>query len=306
MNCSRRELLGASLALMPLQAAGTRSPLIDTHVHLFAADREKFPFAPNAPYAPKPQPVEAYSAFVKQAGIANAIIVHPEPYQDDHAYLEYCFAHEPSPGFFKGTCLFDPLNVSTPARMEALIKRNPNRIVAIRIHEMQTAGQPPAVTGPIRDRDMSDPAMQRTWAAAQSHGLAIQMHFLPHYASQIERLARAFPHAPVILDHLARAGQGTPAEYDQVLKLAKLPHVYMKYSGVNYSSKEQFPFRDAQPIVRKALGAFGPDRMVWGGLGMNMEEFHRQTDLFEAMFAFASEVDKAKIQGLNAKRLFKF
>lgn len=148
--------------------------------------------------------------------------------------------------------------------------------------------------------------MKNTWAQAQSLGLAIQMHFLPYYAPQIGELAKQFPNMPVVLDHLARAGQGTAAEYEGVLKLAKLPQVYMKYSGVNYSSKEKYPFRDAQPIVRKAYDAFGPDRMIWGGLGMDMQEFRKQSEMFGSMFAFASEQDKAKIKGLTAKKLYGF
>ena len=300
---SRRSLLGM-MAALPLQGAG--GMLIDTHVHLFADDEKRFPFSSTAPYKPKPQPVEAYSAFVKQAGIAHTVIVHPEPYQDDHRYLEYCFAHEPSPGYFKGTCLFDPIAPETPARMEALVKNNPGRIVAIRIHEVRKPGEPALITGAIKDRDMRSPAMKQTWAKAQALGLAIQMHFIPYYASQIGELARQFPALPVVLDHLARAGQGTSAEYEDVLKLAKLPKVFMKYSGVNYSSKEKYPFRDAQPIVRKAYDAFGPDRMVWGGLGMSMPEFRQQSDLFESMFAYAPEADKAKIRGLTAKKLYRF
>lgn len=306
MPYSRRELLGFGLAALPLGASGSKGLLIDTHVHLFSDDPNKFPYHPTAPYKPPPQPVEAYSAFAREAGIDHAVIVHPEPYQDDHTYLEYCFAHEPSPGFFKGTCLFDPIHVATPARMEAIVKNNPKRIAAMRIHEVRKSGAPATVMPPIKDRDLRDPAMKRAWATAQKLGLAIQMHFLPYYAPQIAELARQFPKTPVILDHLARAGQGTPAEYDQVLQLAKLPQVYMKYSGVNYSSKEKFPFRDAQPIVRKAYDAFGPDRMIWGGLGMNMAEFRQQSELLEQMFAFASEADKAKIRGLTAKRLFQF
>src|SRR4029079_18565082 len=97
--------------------------LIDTHVHLF--DPKRFPYAPMATYKPEPQTLESYVAFVRKAGIRHAVIVHPEPYQDDHRYLEYCFQHEPSPGFFKGTCLFDPGAIDTPSRMEALVKKLP-------------------------------------------------------------------------------------------------------------------------------------------------------------------------------------
>jgi L-fuconolactonase len=110
----------------------------------------------------------------------------------------------------------------------------------------------------------------------------------------------------VILDHLARAGQGLPAEYDEVLKLAKLPRVHMKFSGVRYSSKQGHPYADARPLVRRTFDAFGPDRMIWGGLGHSMEDFEKAVEVFEGMFAFAAESDRAKIRGLNAAKLFKF
>src|SRR5258708_1075538 len=125
-NLSRRELLFGALASAPALCA-SRPPgtLVDTHVHLFSADPERFPYPPDAPYNPPPQPVGDYVKFVAAAGIDHTIIVHPEPYQDDHRYLEYCFAQEPSPGRFKGTCLFDPIAPPTPDRMEDLVKRNP-------------------------------------------------------------------------------------------------------------------------------------------------------------------------------------
>ena len=61
---------------------------------------------------------------------------------------------EPSPGFFKATCLFDPIDPETPKRMQALVQRNPGRIVALRIHEIHPAGTPSTTTGVIRDRDL--------------------------------------------------------------------------------------------------------------------------------------------------------
>ena len=57
-------------------------------------------------------------------------------------------------------------------------------------------------------------------------------------------------------------------------------------------------------LVRLTYDVFGPDRMIWGGLGRSIGEFRRQQALFEDMFAFASEPDRAKIRGLNARRLF--
>jgi len=306
-HISRRRLLagalGAAPALFGSRPSGT---LVDTHVHLFSADPARFPYPADAPYQPKPSPLEEYVKVVAGAHIDHTIIVHPEPYQDDHRYLEYCFAHEPSPGYFKGTCLFDPIAPRTPERLEALVKRNPGRIVALRIHEMRKPGTPPSLSGAIKDRDMQSPAMANTWRKAQDLGLAIQMHFLPYFAPQIGELARKFPDVCVLLDHLARAGQGTAADFDDVLRLARFPRVYMKYSGIEYSSKQPFPHQDAKPLVRRAFDAFGPDRMLWGGLGNTMPDFDRQVQLFDLMFDFASEADRAKVRGLNAMKLFQF
>jgi len=311
MTLTRRQLLAGAAAAMPgvsMASPEDRPPgtLVDAHVHLFAGDPERFPYAKDAPYTPQPNPLEAYLKFAAAARIDHTVIVHPEPYQDDHRYLEYCLEHEPSPGFFKGTCLFDPIAAETPARMEALAKRHPGRIVAIRIHEMHAPGTPSLARGPIKDRDMRDPAMRVTWQKAQQLGMAIQMHFLPYYAPRIGELAARFPEVAVILDHLARGGQGTAAEFNGVLELARYPRVYMKYSGIEYSSKEPFPHRDAKPLVRRAFDAFGADRMIWGGLGSTTGEFDRQVRQFDEVFDFAGEGDRAKIRGLNAMKLFRF
>ena len=64
--------------------------------------------------------------------------------------------------------------------------------------------------------------------------------------------------------------------------------------------------RDAAPLVRRAYDAFGPDRIVWGGLGHDMAEFERQVRLLDELFEFAPESDRAKIRGLTAMRLFGF
>ena len=276
--------------------------IVDTHVHLF--DPTRVPFHPNATYQPKPVPLEPYAKFVVAAKFTHTVIVHPEPYQDDHRYLEYCFQHEPSRGFFRGTCLFDPIAPETPRRMQELVSKHPGRIIAMRIHAMQPLSKEPTTSGPIKDRDLRHPKMPETWEAAHFLGLAIQMHFIPAQAVRILELARKFPQVTVILDHLGRPGQGTAAENEQVLRLAELPNTIMKFSGLNYVSKESSPHADLAPLIRKYVNAFGAERMIWGGLGMNAKEFSEQSKAFESLLAFASSRDRDLIRGGNAMRLF--
>ncbi len=74
--------------------------LVDTHIHLFAKDQARFPYAPTGTYQPPPADLDDHKRFVAEAKLDHGVIVHPEPYQDDHSYLEYCFDNEPKPGFF--------------------------------------------------------------------------------------------------------------------------------------------------------------------------------------------------------------
>ena len=292
-NITRREaiLAAAGTAAGPLGAAS--GPLIEPHIHLF--DPKRVPYAANAPYKPPAYTLEDHIKLVSAAGLAHTVIVHPEPYQNDHRYLEYCFAHEPRPGYFKGTCLFDPFSEDTPQRLQSLVKRWPKRIVALRIHEMSMT---PEAVGPIRNRNMRDPRMRACWKTAIDAGLAIQMHFIPGQAPNIHALARDFRGATVILDHMGRPGQGTEKEYLDVLKLAELPGTILKYSGWSYYKG------DLGQLTKRIHSAFGPDRMIWATLGNTLAEFRKRSARFEELLAFAPESDRAKIRGGNAQRLF--
>lgn len=298
-SISGASIFGGALAARP------QGVLIDTHIHLF--DPKRFPYHSSGTYQAEPATLDEYAAFVRDVSLDGTVIVHPEPYQDDHRYLEYCFANEPRKGFFKGTLLLDPLKPDTPARMRELVKRVPGRIVAMRVHQNRKSGEPAWDTSrPIRERDMSHASMRETWRAASDLGLAIQMHFTPWHADSIAKLAAEFRSTPVILDHLGRAGMGTPAEYDRVLALAKFPKTVMKFSGWAYSTKQPHPHRDLAPLVKRTFDAFGADRMIWGGLGHIRAQFDKAVEVFEAAFAFASETDHAKVRGLTAKKLFGF
>jgi predicted TIM-barrel fold metal-dependent hydrolase len=289
---SRRQallgVLGSTLA-----TAAPQSPVIETHVHLF--DPERVPYAPEAPYKPAAYTLEDHLKLVQAVGLAHSIIVHPEPYQDDHRYLEYCLAHEPRPGYFKATCLFDPFREDTPQRLRALTERWPKRIVAMRIHEMSMT---PEAGGPIRNRDLKDPRMVACWRAIAGVGLAVQMHFIPAQAPAIGAMAAKFPDTMVILDHMGRPGQGTDAQYQEVLKLAKLPRVILKFS--NWPEYKG----DLQQLTHRLYDAFGPDRMICGMLGSTEPEYRKQSARFEELLAFAPAAGRDKIRGRTAQRLF--
>lgn len=328
--------------MLPFRPEGV---LVNTHVHMFSDDPVRFPYS-KLSYKPKSVPVGEYVKFALEAQIDNTVLVQPEPYQDDHRYIEYCFTQEPFKFFFKGTCLFDPIDPATPKRLQNLVQRNPGRFVALRIHELHPPGTPSTTSGVIRDRDLQAPQMMVTWRAVHELGLGILVQLIPHYANQIGELAAKFPNMPVYLDHLARPGQGTPEEYEEVLKLADLPNLYMKYTTTGVQSaataairqanslppigeqpegtesgtrqpgatrgtgprgpRAAYPFLSAKPLVKKIYNAFGADRIMWGELGTNVPSFEEAASLLDIMFDFAPETERRKIRGLTAQRVFAF
>jgi predicted TIM-barrel fold metal-dependent hydrolase len=290
---TRREALVGIAASATGLLAAPAAFTIESHVHLF--DPGLVPYAPDAPYKPAAYTLEDHLKLVDAAGLGHSVIVHPEPYQDDHRYLEYCFVHEPRPGYFRGTCMFDPLREDTPQRMRALAERWPKRIIALRIHEMSMT---PENSGPIRNRDLKDPRMKTCWRAVSQMQMAVQMHFIPGQAPGIHALASEFSETTVILDHMGRPGQGTDAEYQEVLKLAALPRVILKYSGWEYYKG------DMKQLSRRLYDTFGPDRMVWGMVGSTVADYQKQAARLDDLLAFASDGERANIRGGNAQRLF--
>ena len=116
-----------------------------------------------------------------EAGVDHAVVVHPEPYQDDHRYLEHCL--EVGEGKLKGTCLFFADRPGSLDRMAELVKRHEGQIVAARIHAYAPDRLPP----------FGKPELRALWKHAGDLGLAVQLHFEPRYAPGFEPLIKEFP-----------------------------------------------------------------------------------------------------------------
>ena len=105
---------------------------VDTHLHCFAGTGDKrFPYHARAPYRPERSATPEHLLHCMDgAGVDYAVVVHPEPYQDDHRYLEHCL--EVGGNRLKGTCLFFADRPGSVEKMPGLVKRVP--IIAARVH----------------------------------------------------------------------------------------------------------------------------------------------------------------------------
>ncbi len=298
---NRRDFLQAAAgvavaAAVPARAEETRMPVIDAHVHCFAgADDARFPYAADAPYRPGPASPERLLELMNAAGVDGAVIVHPEPYGDDHRYLEHCL--DVGRGKLKGVCHFFAERPDAVARMTELAGRRPGQIVALRIHAYAPERLPP----------LGQPKLRSLWKAAADMGLAVQLHFEPRYAPPFEPLIREFAATTVVVDHLGRPFQGTPEEHAAVVRWSERPNVVMKLSAM--PPREEYPHRDVTPIVRRLAAAFGPDRLLYGGgfkADATPESYRAARDRIATLLPDFTADELAKVDGGNAARLFGF
>ena len=270
-------------------------PVVDTHLHCFAgADDKRFPYHEHAPYRPDEAATpEHLLACMDGAGVDYAVVVHPEPYQDDHRYLEHCLAVGGER--LKGTCLFFADRAGSLQRMRDLVARLPGRIVAARLHAYAPERLPP----------VGKPELRALWKTAADLGLAMQLHFEPRYAPGFEPLIREFSEITVIIDHLGRPFQGTPEEHDVVIGWSKLPNTIMKIAAV--PPRTSYPHRDIGPVIRRLADAYGPDRMIYGGgFGPDAtpESYRRYREQVAAYLTTFSQTERQMVLGGTAARLF--
>jgi predicted TIM-barrel fold metal-dependent hydrolase len=282
--------LGASTA-----SAADRVPVVDTHLHCFAGkDDARFPYHERAPYHPEAALTpEHLIKCMDGAGVDFAVVVHPEPYQDDHRYLEHCLAV--GKNRLKGTCLVFADRPGSVEKMPALAKKLP--LVAVRVHAYAPDRLPP----------FGKPELRALWKQAGDLGLAIQLHLEPRYAPEFEPLIQDLADVRVIIDHLGRPFQGSQKEHDVIIRWGRFKNTVMKMSAI--PETESYPYRDITPILKRLAEAYGADRMIYGGgfdVGTTGESYRKARERVAAHLSFLPAGDLAKVLGGTAVRLYKF
>ncbi len=246
------------------------SPVIEWNAHIFSPDVKKYPLHPKATYHPDVSihPIDALGHYLQRLdteGIDRAVLVHPEPYGDDHTLILDCLQREPDR--LRGTSLFYPRDDEAPAKLAALVRKEP-RIVATRFH---------ALKGNEKYLDtFADSGVRALWRQAFELDLVIELHIGPDYAKQASAAVEAFPGCKVLIDHLAEPHLGNAVEFADVMDLAKFPNVYMKLSGINHFAKDAPTYESAISFTTRVIREFGPQRVVWGSGIPRIVDVHMQ------------------------------
>ena len=249
---SRRSVLVGGLAglawtgLAPSPGAAfaaDKVPVIDTHLHCFAGrDSKTFPYHERAPYRPEAAATpEHLLKCMDGAGVDYAVVVHPEPYQDDHRYLEHCL--DVGKRRLKGTCLVFADQPDSVKQLPDLVKKL--AVIAVRVHAYAPERLPP----------FGKPELKALWRQAGELGLAVQLHLEPRYAPELEPLIEDFTDVRVVIDHLGRPFQGTPKEHAVIVRWTARPFDALSPNGAGLRLRSggmghEIPARRASAVRR--------------------------------------------------------
>jgi predicted TIM-barrel fold metal-dependent hydrolase len=150
----------------------------------------------------------------------------------------------------------------------------------------------------------------RLLRAARAHGLPVFVtcpRRVPHLAQYAER----FPDIQFIIDHCgvpfdAPRGEAT---IDDAVAMARYPNVAYKWAHApSFLSTAPYPFPDLEPKLKRAVDAFGPERVMWAS---DYTVSRRRANWGEALFGLRhspslTEDEKAWILGRTARRMLKW
>lgn len=163
---------------------------------------------------------------------------------------------------------------------------------------------------PAEGRVFEQGGQDRLLKTARAHGLPMFVTCpgrVPHLAQYVQR----FPDVQFVIDHCGAAFDAPrgQASIDDAVAMASYPNVAYKWAhAASFLSTEPYPFADLEPKLRRAVDAFGPQRVMWAS-DYTMTR-HRAT-WAETLFsisdaAWLSEDEKAWILGGTARSILKW
>jgi L-fuconolactonase len=156
---------------------------------------------------------------------------------------------------------------------------------------------------------------------AEECGLPVCL-FIPGHVELLPRYLSKFPNATFVVDHCGMGFPGIPPDrpedearrtldpsyFDQVLELAEFPNVALKWSHAqDRFGVHEFPYPALRPFLRRAIEAFGADRLLWAS-DKSVIRGHNWSDLLHYLRddPELSQEEKRWILGRSARQILKW
>ena len=247
----------------PVDSSST-PPVVDTHMHVWANDPERFPFPHpyDTSFRHVNVPHEATARMLlddmDSCGVTHSVLVQVIYHGWDNSYVAECVRSHPDR--FVGHGLIDPTDPRVAERLEYWVKEHGlagMRFSAIYYRDGAKGG----------DGWIDSPAHDRAWRKARDLGAVFNFFLAPDQIPRLERMLTRHPEVTVCIDHLAQMDLSVENPEPQMrllLSLAKHDNVRVKISELTSVAGTTYPFRESYSHLKRVYEAFGPDRLLWG------------------------------------------
>jgi L-fuconolactonase len=110
-----------------------------------------------------------------------------------------------------------------------------------------------------------DGGCDRLLRVAEKHSLPVFVN-CPGRVPQLAHYAERFPDVQLVIDHCGADFSAPPgqATIDDAIAMARYPNVAYKWAhAASFLSTASYPFPDLESKLRRAVDAFGPQRVMW-------------------------------------------
>jgi L-fuconolactonase len=116
---------------------------------------------------------------------------------------------------------------------------------------------------------IANPALKPAIDALIAHDLAFDALIFTRHVAALETFAQRFPALRIVVDHGAKppirdGAAGWQAWAEGITRLARLPHLHCKVSGLATEASAAWTETTLRPYVDHLVAAFGPARLMWG------------------------------------------
>jgi predicted TIM-barrel fold metal-dependent hydrolase len=228
---------------------------IDSHVHLWTSDQERFPRAPEftlEPVEPSSFTADELFQWTRPVGVERIVLVQMSLYGFDHTFILDVMQHHQ--GVFSGVALVDPDGGDPVGEMRHL--------KALGIRGVR-------IVPPKRCAScwLDSPGMQAMWQCGAEEQIAICPLIDVEDLAAVDRACSRFSKTTVVIDHCARIGgdgEFRDGDLRQLCELARHERICVKLSAFYHLGAKRPPYTDLVPIIGRLVQAYGPERLMWG------------------------------------------
>jgi L-fuconolactonase len=230
-------------------------------------------------------------------GVARTVLVQSMPNEDDTRFMLGLAERHPFIGGVVGWV--DMKAPDAPARIAALAQ------------DPMLKGLRPMLQDLEDDRWIDDAALAPAVAAMLRHGLSFDALVLPRHLPALLAFAERHPELPIVIDHGAKPliAQGVMAPWRaDIARLAALPQVHCKLSGLVTEAGADWDVGRLRPYVDHLVASFGAQRLIWGSDWpvLNLaSDYAGWIAASKALLDGLDEADRAAVFGLNARRFYR-